>query len=304
MYDLIILGAGPAGVAAGVYAARKKINTLLISEYIGGQSMQTAVIENWIGDIKLTGFELTQKLENHLRAQAGLAIKTSEKIISVKKDCDNFSVQTDKNNYQTKTVIVATGAKHRSLSVAGEKELAGHGVAYCSTCDAPMFKDKTVAVVGTGNSGLEAVMDLLPYAQKIYLFDILDQVQGDAALWDKIKNSNQVETFLGASIKAIQGEKMVEKIIYQSNNEKKELAVQGVFVAIGMTPNSDCVKDLVKLNQHKEIEINHQNQAASVPGIFAAGDVTDVLYKQSSVAAGEGVKALLSVDKFIKNNIK
>jgi alkyl hydroperoxide reductase subunit AhpF len=307
MYDTIILGGGPAGVAAGIYSARKKIKTLLISEHLGGQSTVSAVIENWIGDIKLSGFELLKKLENHLRAQEGIEIITGENILEVKKDGDFFSVITDKNNYQTKTIIVATGAKHRQLNVDGEEKFNGKGVAYCSTCDAPMFRNKTVVVVGTGNSGLEAVLDLLPYASKIYLMDILEKIQGEETLAEKIKSassadgSQNVEIILGAKIKSIEGKQFVEKIIYEEikSGEIKELSTQGIFVEIGMTPNSDCVKNLVKLNSKNEIEIDHRTQMSSVPGIFAAGDVTDVLFKQSSVASGDGVKAALAVGSYI-----
>ncbi len=308
MYDTIILGGGPAGVAAGIYAARKKLKTLLISERIGGQSTMSAIIENWIGDIKLSGLELAQKLEKHLRAQDGIEIKTEEVIKEIKKEGENFSVITDKNSYVAKTIIVATGAKQRQLNVPGEEKFIGKGMAYCSTCDAPMFKDKGVAVVGAGNSGLEAVIDLLPYAQKIYLFDILDKIQGDAVLAESIKKptstagrSEKVELLLSTQIQAIEGNDFVEKIVYKNigQEEIKELPVQGIFVEIGMAPNSECVKDLVKLNSAKEIEVDHQNQMTSLPGVFAAGDVTDILYKQSSVAVGEGVKAALAAYKYL-----
>lgn len=294
-------------MAAGIYAARKKIKALLVSEHLGGQSTVSAVIENWIGDIKLSGFELLQKLENHLRAQEGIEVVTGEKILAVKKDGANFSIATDKNSYQTKSVVVATGAKHRQLNVPGEEEFNGKGVAYCSTCDAPMFKNKDVAVVGTGNSGLEAVIDLLPYTNKIYLMDVLDKVFGEETLAEKIKpaspagRSDKVELLLGTKIKSIEGNQFVEKIIYENikSGEVKELPIQGIFVEIGMTPNSGCVKDLVKLNKAGEIEIDYKNMTTSVPGIFAAGDVTDVLYKQSSVASGEGVKAALAAGSYL-----
>jgi alkyl hydroperoxide reductase subunit F len=301
-YDIIILGGGPAGVAAGIYAARKKINALLISEHLGGQSTVSAVIENWIGDIKLSGFDLLKKLENHLRAQEGIEIITGEKILSVKKDGEIFSVATDKNSYQTKSLVVATGAKHRQLGVPGEQDFNGKGVAYCSTCDASMFKNKTVVVVGSGNSGLEAVLDLLPYAEKIYLMDVLDKVFGEETLAEKIK-SPKVELLLVTKVKSISGSQFMEKISYEDlkSGEVKELPAQGIFIEIGMTPNSDCVKDLVKLNSKNEIEIDHKNMMTSVPGIFAAGDVTDVLFKQSSVASGDGVKAALAACGYLKN---
>lgn len=301
MYDVIILGAGPAGVAAGIYAARKKVKTLVISEHIGGQSTISATIENWIGDVKLTGIELMQKLDQHLRAQEGIEIVIDEKIATVKKDGDNFLVTTDKSSYTTRAVLVATGAKHRQLNVPGEDKFAGKGIFYCSTCDAPMFKNKIVAVVGTGNSGLEAILDLLPYASKIYVFDVLDHVFGDAVLVEPIKKSTQVEWLLNTKVQAIEGKDFVDKIIYKNSvtNEIKDLPVQGVFVEIGMTPASECVKDLVKLNSAHEIIIDHKTQATSEPGVFAAGDVTDVLYKQGIVAAGDGAKAALSAYRYL-----
>lgn len=302
IYDTIIIGAGPAGVAAGVYAARKKLKTLLIAESFGGQSIISNNIENWLGDIKLSGVELAEKLEKHLRAQKDIAIKTGEKVMVVKKENKNFTVKTDKDNiYQTKTIIVASGARHQRLSVPGEDKFEGKGVSYCATCDAPLFKNKDVAVIGTGNSGLEAVIDLLPYAHKIYLMDILPAIKGDQVLQEKIRKSDQINIMLKTQTQEIYGTQFVRGLKYKDlkSGKIKDLAIQGVFVAIGSVPNSEFIKDLVELDKYGQIIIDPRAQATSQPGVFAAGDITDTSYKQNNIAAGDGVKAALSVYEYL-----
>ena len=304
MYDLIIIGGGPAAVGAGVYAARKKLKTLLITESFGGQSLISDNIENWIGTRTITGFDLAKNFEEHLRAQESLEIKMPEKVTAVreipcadgKRPCD-YEVETDQGNrYQAKAVIVTAGARRRRLGVPGEDQFDGKGVAFCSTCDAPVFAGKRVAVVGGGNAGLEAVVDLFPYASEIYLIHRGDQLKGDAVTQEAIKNNPNVKVILNAETQEILGDKFVTGLRYRdkASGDTKELAADGVFVEIGSVPNSEIVKGLVELNPYGEVVVDHKTSATSKPGIFAAGDVTDELYKQNNISAGDGITAALS----------
>ena len=303
MYHLIIIGGGPGGVAAGVYAARKKIKTLLITESFGGQSMVSADVRNWIGTKSISGFDLAKNLEEHLRAQESIDIRSPELVKIVKGKEKVFLVETDKGNtFETKTIILTSGSRHRVLNVPGEKEFEGKGVVYCSTCDAPIFAGKTVAVVGGGNAGLEAVVDLFPYARKIYLLEYGDALKGDPITQERIKNgSNPVEIIFNAQTEVIMGEKFVRGLRYKDriSEETKELKLDGVFVAIGATPNSAMVKDLVELNTRGEVLIDSKTGKTSREGIWAAGDVTDDPFKQNNISAGDAVKAALSVYQYL-----
>lgn len=303
MYDTIIIGGGPAGVSAGVYAARKKLKTLVIAEEIGGQSMISDNIENWIGTKAISGFDLAKNLEGHLRAQVGINVRSGEKVLAVKEISGHFLVTTSKDEYHTKTVIVAIGARRRHLGVPGEREFEGKGVVYCSTCDAPLFAGKSVAVIGGGNAGLEAIEDLIPYAKEIYLLDRSTELSGDAVTIERIKKSPRLkEIIFQAETVAILGEKFVTGLKYRGlkTNEEKIIAVHGIFVEIGTVPNSELVKNLVKINSAGEIIIDHRTAATSQPGVFAAGDITDVAYKQNNISAGDAVKAALSAYEYVK----
>lgn len=302
MYDVIIIGGGPAGVSAGVYVARKKMKSMLIAEAIGGQSSVSATIENWIGDVSLKGFEFAQKLEKHLRAQEDIEVKSGERVKSIAKAGEIFRVETEKGEtFETKTVIFATGGKHRHLDVPGEEKFIGKGVVYCSTCDAPFFRGKTVAVVGGGNSGLEACQDLYPYAEKIYLLS-RGELTGDPVLQEEVKNHEKVEVIYDADTKEILGETNVTGLTYadMKSGETKTIEVGGVFVEIGMVPNTDLVAELVERNKYGEIVIDHRTCATSCPGIFSAGDATDALYKQNNISAGYGTTSALSAYDYVK----
>lgn len=302
-YDLIIIGGGPAGVAAGIYASRKKIKALLITDSFGGQAVISDTINNFIGYKSISGVELKNKLEEQLRGQSNLIdIKEGTKIEKIEKKDGDFSVITDKGEtIETKTILIAMGSSPRRLNVPGEAEFAGKGVFYCTICDAPLMNGKAAAVVGGGNSGLESVIDLLPYADKIYLFEYSENLKGDPIYVDKIKNSGKVEIHTMAAVKEILGEKFVSGLKYEDRKtgEIKEIKLNGVFISIGYRPNSDLVKDLVKLNEKGEIVVNHQTQQASLEGIWAAGDIADSLYNQISVAIGDAVKAVLNIYDFL-----
>jgi NADH-dependent peroxiredoxin subunit F len=307
MYDIIIIGGGPAAAGAAVYAARKKLQVLLLTESFGGQSIVSADVQNWIGTKSLPGIELAKNLEAHIRNYPQeVEIKTPELATKVEKADNGFLVRTDKGGaHETRAVIMVAGARRRKLGIPGEKEFDGKGVAYCSTCDAPLFSGKDVAVVGGGNAGLEAVVDLLPYAHKIYLLEYSAMLKGDPVTQERVTNSNKVEVILNAETKKVEGEQFVKALLYNDrvSGEEKKLDVGGVFVEIGSVPNSEPVKELVELNKYGEIVIDHKTAATSQPGIWAAGDITDEIYKQNNISVGDGVKAALSAYQYLNKKI-
>jgi len=302
MYDLVIIGGGPAGVGAGVYAARKKIKTLFITDTFGGQSLVSSDVQNWIGTKSVSGYDLGKMLEEHLRAHSDIEILESKWVNGVSKNDKGFMVTTvDGGSYETRTVLLTSGSRRRKLDVPGEKELDGKGVAYCSTCDAPLFAGKIVAVIGGGNAGLEAVVDLLNYASKIYLLVRSEAPKGDPVTYEKIKNSSKVQIITMAQTTQVLGNKFVSGLKYKDLNigEEKTLELQGVFVEIGALPNSDIVKSLVTLDNYGQIVVDHKTQRSSLLGIWAAGDVTDVLYKQNNISVGDAIKAVLNIVDYL-----
>lgn len=304
MYDLIIVGGGPGGVAAGVYAARKKIRTLLVTDSFGGQSLTSADVQNWIGTKSASGYELGKMLEEHLRAQEGIEIADGDLVTEVRAEKNNrgFSVRTKSGaSYETKYILIASGSRRRKLGIPGEKELDGKGVVYCSTCDAPLFKGKKVAVVGGGNAGLEAAIDLFPYALKIHLLEYSDTLKGDPVTEEKVRGNPNVEIITMAESSKVLGSGFVSGLEYKDrkSGETKTLAVGGVFVEIGAIPNTEFVSGLVATDRSGEIVVDHRTQRTSQPGIWAVGDATDVLYKQNNVSAGDAIKAVLNIDEVL-----
>lgn len=305
LYDTIVVGAGPAGASAAVYAARKKLKTLLVTEEFGGQSIASSKIDNWIGEVSITGEELAKRLEKHVRAQKNIKIKAGETVLKISEmpDC-TFEVKTDKEGaYQSKTLIVTSGGRQKSLEVPGEERFNGKGVAYCSTCDAPFFEDKDVAVVGSGNSALEGVIDLASYAHKIYLLIRSEKIKGDPVVEKKATSFPKLQIIDQVEVEEILGDKAVTGLRYRGKktDEVKELEVQGVFVAIGVIPNTDFVRNLVDMNEAGEILVNFETAETSRKGIFAAGNVTNDPFKQNNIAAGDGVRAALSAYSYILN---
>lgn len=301
MYDVIIIGGGPGGVAAGVYAARKKMKCALIADMLSGQSVVSEAIQNWIGTVSVSGYDLAQMLEKHLRAQSGIDIIDGERVTKVEKRADSTYLLTTQSGktFETKTLLLTIGSRHKKLGVPGEKEGEGHGVVYCAICDAPLFKDKDVVVVGGGNSGLEAVVDLFPYAKKIYLLHRGDSLKGDATTQEKIASHKNVEIILNADTKEIitDEKKLVHGLVYEDkkSGEKRTLDVQGVFVEVGVQPNSEIVAQLVILNPQGSIIVDPHTQKSSDAGIWAAGDVTDGRYRQNNVSVGDAIKAILNI---------
>lgn len=315
-YDVIIIGGGPAGTAAAVYTARKKLKTLLITESFGGQSIVSDDIQNWIGEKHISGFELAKKFEEHVRFYEEVVdIKMPEKAVEVKpvscedktQNCD-FEVKTAQGNtYRGKALILATGARRRRLGVPGENRLEGKGVSFCSTCDAPLFSGKKVAVIGGGNAGLEAVEDLFPYASEIWLLEYSDKIKGDPVTFEEIKKNPKLkEVILNAETVEFLGDKMLTGLRYKDRKSgtEKEFNVEGVFIEIGSVPNSEIVKDLVELDQWGQVRINSKYGTTSHPGIFAAGDITDDPYKQNNISAGDAVKAALTAYNYLSKRSK
>jgi NADH-dependent peroxiredoxin subunit F len=310
LYDLVIIGGGPGGVAAGIYASRKKLKTALVTDSFGGQSLVSAGIENWIGTKSISGYDLAKALEEHLRAQENITIIESDLVTSVERASDaktatdtaeqgaRFRIVTKNGTeLRTRAVLVASGSRHRRLGIPGEAALEGNGVMFCATCDAPLFKGKTVAVVGGGNSGLESVIDLVPYADAIYLLHRNAALKGDPQTQEKIRANGKVTVILNAAPEEILGEGTVTGLRYRNTvtGETATLPLQGVFVEIGAVPNSEVVKDLVKRNDFGEILIDHRTGQTSASGIWAAGDVADVRYKQNNISVGDSIKAVLNI---------
>lgn len=302
MYDLIIIGGGPAGVSAGIYSARQKLNTLLIAKNFGGQMARKAVdIENYPGFEKISGLELIQKFEKHLvKNKIDIERDSVSKIVKIE---GGFSVSTgSRKQFQARALIVASGADPRPLEVPGEKEFIGKGVSYCTTCDAPMFEGKTVVVVGGGNSGFEAAAALAQYAEKIYILEYGSEIKADLENQERVKKIKKAEIILNAALKEIQGEKFVNSIVYQDrkSGKEKKISAEGVFVEIGLQPVTSFVKGLVEFNEKDEIKVDPFTGQTSTPGIFAAGDADNVPYKQIVIAAGEGAKAAMSTYEYLQ----
>jgi len=296
MYDLIIIGAGPAGITAAVYAARKRMNLLVVTKDIGGQAAWSGDIENYTGYQFITGPDLAAKFEEHMR-KFEVALKENEEVLELKKIDEKILVKTNKSTYESKTAIITSGKKSRELSVPGEKEFKNKGLTYCATCDGPLFSGKDVAVIGGGNSALDAALQLIRIAKQVYIINITANLDGDAVMREKIEAAKNVTVLNNAQVTTILGDKFVSGIKIKREGEEAQLSVQGIFVEIGLIPNSDFAKGVEK-NQFGEIKVNSRNET-NTPGIFAAGDVTDVPEKQIIIAAGEGSKAALSVFRYL-----
>jgi thioredoxin-disulfide reductase len=301
VYDLIIIGGGPAGMTAGIYSARQKMKTLVIAKAFGGQMANKAVdIENYPGFEKISGFELIQKFEEQMRSK-GVEVFEDE-VVSLKKENDIFYISTKEGkSFESKTVILATGAEPRKLSVPGEKEYVGRGVSYCTTCDGPLFNNKVVVIVGGGDAGFEAAIFLNNYAQKIYILEYGESVRAGKDNQDKALSSGKVEIITSAEMKEIKGEMLVSGIVYKDKkiNQEKTLEVNGVFVAAGYVPATHLLEGLVDLNEKKEAIVNFETLESKTPGLFIPGDANSGKVKQIVVACGEGATAVIHAYKYL-----
>ena len=299
LYDVAIIGAGPAGLAAAVYAIRKNLFTVIISSDIGGQLGITYEVANYPGFQLITGPDLVQKFSEHVE-QYGIERLVGEKVTGIELDGRAKRIKTASGKeICTKTVIIATGTHKRELNIPGEKELAGKGVVYCSTCDGPLFRDLTIAIVGGGNAGLEAALEMDDVAKKVYLISRYDWT-GDEILQDKIAVKKNLEVLKYHEPVELHGKDRVEGITVRNNRtgKTKRLDVDGVFIEIGLFPNTDFVLDLVETNELGEIIVDNHGQTG-VRGIFAAGDAIESHDKQVIIAAGEGARAALGAFEYI-----
>lgn len=296
MHDTIIIGAGISGLTAAIYAARKRMKFEIISSDFGGQFMVSGEVLNYPGIVKTTGAEFSSVMKEQMKFnEVDVLIET---VKEVKKQGTNFKVITDKNGYDTQTVIIATGARARKLNVPGEDRLANKGVAYCSICDGPLFAGMDVAVIGGGDAALEAVDFLKDIASKIYMLAIGDKFTGHEYLQEKVKKNPKVEVLFNAKTTEILGDEFVTGIKYEQNGEEKQLEVKGVIIEIGRVPNTETFKNLVELDEHNHIAIDCQGHT-KVPGVFAAGDCASGHEYQYVIAAGQGCMALIKAARYL-----
>lgn len=304
LWDLIIVGAGPAGLNAALYGARKGLDILIVSEAMGGQMVDTGSVENYLGFSEIMGPDLLQTFWEHVQDYE-VEIELGEKVVDIDKDSDQkIIVDTNTGRQgQAKAVIVATGTTNRELNVPGEKQLKSRGVHYCATCDGHLYAGEPVAVVGGGNAGLEAALDLANIGCEVDLLEIQEELTGDQVLQDKVYNQEAINIHTGTGVEEIKAQESADKveslvIADKEEEETRQLDVEAVFIEIGLLPNSEFIKDKVEVNEIGEIVIDDNNQT-SVEGIWAAGDVTDVADKQIIVSAAEGAKAVLRVNEYL-----
>lgn len=302
VYDTIIIGGGPAGYAAALYAARFKLKTLILTEEKGGRLKLTHIIENYPGVGAVSGPELMDKMESQA-TQFGCEIK-EEKVKGVKKQESQFSITTDKQEYFSKTVIIATGIERRKLNIPGEKEFQNKGVSFCATCDGALFRDRDVAVVGGGDSAAKEALMLTEYAKKVYIIYRGAEIKAEPIIMDSILEKvkqGKIELVLNSNVIEIQGNKMMSHVVLDNPyKNSSELKIDGIFIEIGGIPGSLIAKELGVALDKKEQIIIDSNSKTNIPGIFAAGDVTNSTWKQGIVAASQGSFAAFSAYEFLK----
>lgn len=308
IYDVTIIGGGPAGIAASIYSARKRLNTILVAEEIGGQSSVSDTIFNWIGTPSISGPELAQKLKEHAeeytRDGHTLTISTGVKAESIEKIDGGFKIAlTNGNTITTKTILIATGSRHRKLTVPGAEQYDHRGIMYCATCDGPIFSGKPVAVAGGGNAALEAVLQLSQYASHVTLIHRSSTFRADELTVKEVEKLENVTILKNTDIKEIKGgDFFVEKVVYTDKNTgiENELDISAIFVEIGQLPNTDYLGNSVELTESGHVIIDPKTQRTSTTGIWAAGDCTDGLYHQNNIAAGDAIKAIEDLYIWIK----
>jgi thioredoxin-disulfide reductase len=301
MYDTIIIGAGPAGFTAGIYAARREMKTLIIGKEPGGQLVWASEIENYPGFKKIDNFDLITKMQEQVKA-LGVEMATGEVQRIEKMEDDNFKIVATSGEYKAKTVIVAMGLSPRRLEIPGEKEFNARGVTYCANCDGPFYRDKEVAVVGGGNSALDAAEVLSKIASKVYLVHRKDTFRAFEYLVDEVKEKENIELVLNSEIKQISGEDKVNKIVVFDNKkeEEKEIKVDGVFIEIGRIASTDLVENLVERDEKMQILIDEKCHTKT-KGLFACGDVTQVPFKQITIACGQATIAALAAYEYLQS---
>lgn len=300
-YDLIIIGGGPAGTAASVYAARKQLKSLLILKEWGGQSTVSDDIQNWIGTPHISGAKLAESLKSHVLEYKGdiLNLADGEYVTKVEGTDGNFTVTTDKNSYNSKTVLVSTGSSRRKLDVPGADIFEHKGLTYCASCDGPLFSDTDVVVIGGGNAGFESAAQLLAYCKSVTLIS-RSEPRADAITVEKLKQNEKFKLVINAIPKKVEGSVFVESFTYEDESGEITIPVSAIFVEIGQIPATSFVEGVVDMTPTKNIVINPRTQETSVKGIWSAGDCTDVLYHQNNIAAGDAVRALEDIYLHLK----
>jgi alkyl hydroperoxide reductase subunit F len=304
MYEIIIVGGGPAGMSASVYAARKRLNTLLITSDIGGQVNWTSGVENYLGYQFIEGADLIGKFQKQVN-QFPIDQKIGVKVSQIKKIDGGFEVISESGEkFQGKVVVLASGKRPRRLDVQGEKELTGRGVTYCATCDGPVFAGQKVAVIGGGNSAIEAALDMVKVAEHVDMVSVTP-LTGDPIMIEKLADAKNLTIYTNYQTEKILGQVLAEGIIIKEikTGKTQQLDDTGVFVEIGLEPNSDMVKNLIRLNQNGEVPVSCSCET-EIPGLYAAGDVTTVPEKQIVIAAGEGAKAALQAHRYLQRLAK
>ena len=307
MYDLVIIGGGPAGAAAAIYAARKRLKTIFLTSEWGGQSAVSSEIQNWVGTPKIMGADLADNLKKHVEEYKGefLQIVSPSEASGMKTFDDHIEVVTKKGDvYSASTALVATGANRRTLDVPGAAEYDQKGLTYCASCDGPLFADHDVAVIGGGNAAFETALQLLAYCKTVTLLNRTETFRADEISIAAAKAHSNMRILLNAKPTEVVGEKFVTGIKYIETNTGTEtlLPVAGIFVEIGLLPNSDWLGDTLELNEIKQIKVDPKTQRTSHPRVWAAGDITDGVYHQNNIAAGDAVKALEDVYMFLRKN--
>ncbi|MEA2112462.1 MAG: FAD-dependent oxidoreductase [Patescibacteria group bacterium] len=303
MYDLAIIGGGPAGVAAGVYASRKKIKTVLFAESFGGQSVGSSKIENWIGTVAISGPELAKNLEDHLRAYSADIVDIKKEVVEKieQQSPDLFKIKTNQQEYSVKAILIATGSSRKKLTCLGAEKFEGKGLVYCATCDGPLFTGKDVVIIGGGNSAFESASQLLAYAKSVTLLNRSEKFKADEVTIQKMSTIENLNLVINSQIKEIKGDNFIKSIIYENTktNEEKEIPVEGVFVEVGSSPTTEFI-DFIDKNEHEAIIVDPMTQTTSVEGIWAAGDCTHGLYHQNCIAVGDGIKALENIYSWLQ----
>lgn len=307
MYELAIIGGGPAGVAAGVYASRKQIKTVFITKDFLSQSSVSDSIENWIGTVTISGPDLAKSLEAHLRAYAEDIVDVQTGVLAnhIEKVDGGFEITYDNGEkVQAKTVLIATGSHRRKLQVPGADDFEHKGLTYCATCDGPLFSGKDVAVIGGGNAGFESAAQLLAYAKSVTLLHKNDSFKADPVTVESVLKNPKMKTLTNVDVTEVFGETFVTGLKYKNNktNEEGQLDVQGIFVEIGAVPTTEYAKDIVTLDDYNRIVIDPWNQRTSELGVWAAGDCTNAVYHQNNIAAGDAVKALEDIYIYLQQN--
>ncbi len=299
LYDFLIIGGGPAGLNAALYAKRKGLETAIITKQIGGQIVNTSTVENYLGTQKATGEELVNEFKSHVLELEVPIAEYSEVVEIIPGTSSHKVVLADGQVIHGRTLLLATGTNHRKLNVLGEERLAGRGVAYCAICDAPLYKNKNVIIAGGGNSAVEAALDLSKVANHVTLVH-RSQFRADKILVDELYQNDKIDIHLETQILSIEGEDFLSHLHVLDKNTQREfdIAGDGVFIEIGVVPNSQLFIDLVDMNASGEIIVDEKGQT-NVPGIFAAGDLTTVSYKQIIIAASDGAKTALAANDYI-----